>query len=92
MQIKLTKPIVLAPGSSPIEELNMREEICAGDMRFLRVGALADPTIDDLLTLAGRLTGQGAAVLNKLVLADMDTVVAEVLGFLVGGRGTGKTQ
>jgi hypothetical protein len=92
MQLTLSKPIILTSGATPIEELTLREEICAGDMRFLRVGALADPTVDDLLTLAGRLTGQGAAVLNKLSLGDMDVLLAEVLGFLVVGRGTGSKQ
>jgi len=92
MIIPLTKPIILSPGATPIEELTMREELCAGDMRFLKTSALSDPTVDDLLTLAGRLTGQGAAVLNKLSLGDMDVVINHMLGFLVAGRATGKTQ
>lgn len=91
MKLKLDCPIILAPGATPIDELTVREHVCAGDMRALNLSDLADPSIGDLLTVAGRLTGQGAVVLDKLSLGDMDRLLEIVLGFFGNGHRTGTT-
>lgn len=75
----------------PLRELNFRERIVAGDMRSIKVNSLSDPSLDDLLRIAGRLCGQPDAVLNKLSLADLAEVVALVGSFLSGGPKTGST-
>jgi hypothetical protein len=44
-----------------------------------------------MLTLASRLTGQSEAILNKLDMADLDTVCGEAWSFLAKSRTGGKT-
>lgn len=91
MKIQLKVPILLTEQSTPITELEMREKICPSDIRFLRATHMGDPTIEDMLTLASRLTGQSEAILNKLDMADLDTVCGEAWSFLAKSRTGGKT-
>lgn len=91
MRIELKKPIILGEGATPITELHLREDVGAGDLRCLKLGAIADLSVDDVLTLAGRLSGQGAAVLNKMGVADTFEVLKAVGGFLSDGLEIGKT-
>lgn len=92
MKIQLKQPILLTPEATPITELTLREKISAGDVRGLKISALQDPSIDDVLTIAGRLAGQPAAVLNNLAIEDLGPVMEAVYSFLWTGRSTGKTQ
>lgn len=87
MKIALQKPI--AHGSESISELNLREEIVAGDMRGI---PMRDPPHwDDLLKIAGRLAAQPDAIMAKLSFADMQEVVLRVAGFMAAGQETGPT-
>lgn len=93
MKYALKKPIELfnKEGISvqTITELNFREEVCSGDVRGLKSSAFADPMIEDILKVGGRLCAQPDVVMNRLSMADLDEVGVIVWGFLGAGRETG---
>jgi hypothetical protein len=83
----LKRPIQLAEGEPAITVLTFREEVVAGDMRGIPV---REPMhFDDLFKLAGRLSGQPDAVINKMSFADMGEVISIVMGFTGAGQATG---
>ncbi len=87
MKYKLKKPIKLGEAGELISELVFREEMTAGDMRGIPV---RDPmNFEDVCKIAGRLTGQPDAVINRLSIADTGEVVRIVGGFLNAGQETG---
>jgi hypothetical protein len=88
---KLKKPIKVGETTEPVTELKLREEVCAGDLRGIKLSSLQDPMTDDLLKIAARLSGQTELVINKLGLEDMGEVLAAVVDFLGAGQGTGTT-
>jgi len=87
VRLELKKPIKLGEHGTPIDHLAFRESICAGDLRNLKVSELGDMTVDNLLTLASRLTGQPDVVMNKLELVDLGEVIKIVGGFIEAGMG-----
>lgn len=89
MRLVLKAPIPFGEQGPPISELVFREEVCAGDMRGLKVNSLADPTTDDILKIAGRLCAQPDAVMSKLKMADFLEVVGLVASFIKAGQETG---
>src|SRR5690606_2767913 len=83
VEVRLRTPITL--GSETIESLTVRP--CTGrDLRKLPVGS----ELDVLLALAGRLTGQTDAVIDRLAGADLEEVVRVVSGFAPDFRPTGE--
>lgn len=68
MKITLKKPFAF--GSDHISELNFREELCAGDLRGVKLALAAEGDIGPLMTIAGRLCGKVDPVMSKLGLAD----------------------
>jgi len=81
MKLALKNPVTLGEGA-PVTELSFREELTAGDLRGVKLSALADPTADDMLKIAGRLSGQTDLVMNKLSLEDFASVVEAIRSFL----------
>lgn len=92
MKVVLRKPVTLGETTATVTELNLREEVVAGDLRGVKFSSLGDPTPDDLLKIASRMCGQPEAVLNKLGLEDMAEVIEGVAGFIERGLGTGKKR
>ncbi len=89
MIYRLQKPIRVGETQPPVEELNFREEVVAGDLRGIKMTGLADPSVDDLLKIGGRLCAQPEAVMSRLSPEDFGEVAAIVNGFFKGGPGTG---
>jgi hypothetical protein len=88
MKFVLKKPIQLGEGPV-VTELNLREEIVAGDLRGIKIASLADMQTEDLLKITGRLCGQVDALMTKLDIGDFFKLVEIVGGFLARGLGTG---
>jgi hypothetical protein len=84
--VKLRTPIEF--GSQRIEELTFRP-VTGKDVRRFQVAAGFE--IDACLTLAGRLTGQPDAVIDKLSGDDLEEVIEIAALFMPGGRRTGRT-
>lgn len=89
MKHVLKKAIQIGETQPPVTELNFREEVVAGDLRGIRQSSLADPMVDDVLKIAGRLTGQPEAVMNRLSPDDLGNVMEIVHGFFKAGPETG---
>jgi len=85
----LLKPIQIGETQPPVVELHFREEVMAGDLRGVKMSGLADPSVDDLLKIGGRLCAQPEAVMNRLSPEDFGEVAAIVNGFFRSGPGTG---
>lgn len=83
MKIKLNTPI--QNGTETIAEL----ELIAPKAKHLR-GLPATMGMDEMLTLAGRCTGQPSSVIDELEVDDLMTVVEALGGFLERSRPTGK--
>lgn len=92
MKIELKSPIKLGEHGEAITHLNLRESVCAGDLRGIKVSGLSDPSTDDLLKITSRLSGQPDAVLNKLELADFSAVLEAVSGFIEAGLKAGSAN
>lgn len=73
-------------GSLTITELSLRRPM-AKDMRSLPADGLR--TVDDMLLLVGRLSGQPPVVIDELSLEDLAGVSAIVAGFTQSGPATG---
>lgn len=93
MKITLKKPIVLTgkgagdqPTTETITDLVFRDEVVSGDLRGIKASSLADPPVEDLLKIAGRLCGQPELVMNRLGMDDLGTVGLLVLDFLRAGE------
>lgn len=89
MRYTLKKAIQVGETQPPVTELVFREEVVAGDLRGIRMSGLADPSVDDLLKIGGRLCGQPEAVMNRLSPEDFGEVAAIVNGFFKAGPETG---
>lgn len=88
MKYQLKKPVKI--GTAPdITELTFREEVCAGDLRGVKIQALQDPDTADILKLGGRLCAQPDEVMNRLGIADLLETTRMVTGFLFSGLLTG---
>jgi tail assembly chaperone E/41/14-like protein len=86
--VKLESPIILGEKIPPTAELVFRTTVVAGDLRGIKFSGLADMSVDDLLKVAGRLSGQPDIVMNRLELADLATVTEHVNRFLNPGQKT----
>lgn len=85
MKLKLQDPVKL--GELPeIGDLSFRETVVAGDMRGIAVRSPMN--FEDVLKIAGRLTGQTDQVMNGLSYRDMLSVIEMVGGFLEHGPKT----
>ena len=89
MKYTLKKPIQIGESGPPITEFNFREEVCAGDLRGVKMSALSDPAPEDILKIAARLCGQTDVVMGKLSFGDTLAVAEAVGGFLAAGLETG---
>ena len=83
--IKLQQPILF--GSESIKELTLQPP----KAKHYR-GMPADMGMDEMLTLAGRLSGQPNTVIDELSIDDMQTVMENISHFLANGPPTGKTS
>lgn len=81
--VKLRYPIEF--GSERVEELAFRRPV-AKDVRGQK---LNDGSMDMILAMAGRLSGQPDHVIDRLDWADLMEVAAVVGGFLGAGQATG---
>lgn len=93
MKYTLQKPIKIGD-AEPIKELTLREDICAGDLRGIKLVQMAEMPTDDLLKIIGRISGRSQPELDKLSMADLGALGSLVLDFLGGGTTTaaGKTS
>lgn len=82
--IKLDDPI--SYGSETISSLELRKPK-AKDMRGLPL----QMGMDDMLKLAGRVSGQPDSVIDELSINDLGRVMEVVGNFMQAGRATGKT-
>lgn len=80
----LKRPIKLGTGD-PITELNFREEVCAGDLRGISLADLATLKADDVLKIAGRLSGRSEPEMLKLSIPDLMKATEIIGGFLSAG-------
>jgi hypothetical protein len=87
VKYKLKRPVTV--GSETLAELNLREEVCAGDLRGVKLASLGDPTADDLLKLIARLSGRHDVEIAKLHPVDFLELSAAVVGFFGAGLETG---
>lgn len=86
MRYVLKKPIQVGD-APPVTELNLREEVVAGDLRGV---PMRDPMLfDDLLKIAGRLCAQPDNVMARLSFQDLMEVAPLVAGFIGGSPPTG---
>lgn len=84
--VKLSQPIAF--GSRVVNELSFRP-VKAGDMRGQKfdVGSM-----DMILNLAGKLSGEVKEVIDELCWTDLMEVVAIVSGFMGAGPQTGTEE
>lgn len=84
--VKLKTPIQF--GSQLIEELSFRAPT---GKDFRRLPIVSGLELDTVLVLAGRISGQPDAVIDKLTGDDLEEVISLVSGFMPGSQQTGKT-
>lgn len=89
MKYVLKKPIKVGDGPE-VTELHFREEVVSGDLRGIKFSDLQDPRPEDILKIAGRLSGRSDAELSRLSIADLMEVTPLVLGFFTTGLEIGK--
>lgn len=89
MKYMLKKPITVGEKGQPVTGLVFREEVVAGDLRGIKLGDMGNLLTDDMLRIAGRLSGQPDVVMNRLGLEDFARVIEIVLPFLNPGQQTG---
>lgn len=89
MKYVLKRPITVGEKGQPVTELVFREEVVAGDLRGIKLGDMGQLFTDDVLKIAGRLSGQTDVVMNRLGLEDFARVVEIILPFLNPGQPTG---
>lgn len=85
--VKLRSPIQFGKDQL-IEELTFRPPTAKD---FRRLAIVSGYEMDTVLTLAGRLSGQPDAVIDKLTGGDLEEVIAIASGFMPGSQSTGKT-
>jgi hypothetical protein len=81
-KLRLKAPIAL--GSETIEELTFRRGRF-GDLKGIDLAAV---NMDAIMVVAGRLSGQTTAVIERLDEEDVGEVVAIVTGFFARSLGT----
>ncbi len=95
MKIVLKRPIKVGE-KGEVTELVLRERICAGDYRGLKIGGLVsavrDWEIDDVLRIAGRLAGQPDLVMNDLGEEDLGEVINAIVSFRQASPRTSTTE
>lgn len=72
-----------------VEVLKFQGRVKAAHFKGLPIAK--DLTVDQYLTIAGRMTGQSDRVMAELGFADMTAVLDLVAGFLSSGLQTGQT-
>lgn len=82
---KLKRPIEF--DGATISELRFRSELCAGDLRGVKLSELE--LTENVIKVAGRLTGQTEAALLKMGAADYVEVSTMIAGFFEAGPGIG---
>lgn len=91
MIIKLERPLKVGTAGVELTELVLRDRICAGDYRGLKLGSLmttvGEVPIDDYLKIASRLSGQPDAVINDLGEADLAVVISAINSFREASHG-----
>ncbi len=92
MDYKLKRPLRLTESAAEVTELHLREELCAGDLRGIKLATLGDMATEDVLKVTSRLCGQPEALLAKLHVADLMKIAEIVVGFLGSGLEIGNAQ
>ena len=90
MKLVLKRPLKVGDKGVELTELVLRERLCAGDYRGLKLGSLMtdakDVPVDDYLKIASRLSGQPDSVINDLCEADFAEVIAAISSFRQAGQ------
>ncbi len=93
--IKLERPLKVGEKGAELTELVLRERLCAGDYRGLKLGSLmttvGEVSIDDYLKIASRLSGQPDTVINDLSEGDLGQVINAINSFRLAGQKTATT-
>lgn len=88
MRFVLKRPISIPGAPAPIAELTLREELCAGDFRGIKLGNLGNPVempADDMIKLISRLSGRSEHEIGKLSDFDFGVIGERVIGFFSPG-------
>lgn len=92
MKLVLERPLRVGDQGEQLTELVLRERICAGDYRGLKLGSLmttpAEVPVDDYLKIAARLSGLPDVVINDLGEADLAAVINAINSFRLAGQKT----
>lgn len=92
MKLVLERPLRVGDQGEHLTELVLRERICAGDYRGLKLGSLmttpAEVPVDDYLKIAARLSGLPDVVINDLGEADLAAVINAINSFRLAGQKT----
>lgn len=86
VKYKLKKPVVI-DGQPTVEELSLRSEVVAGDLRGIAMRE--EPLADDMMKIIGRLAAQPDHVINRLSVPDFHELSGLVQDFINGGQRTG---
>lgn len=91
MKLVLTRPLKVGDKGVELHELTLRERLCAGDYRGLKLGSLMSTDagavpVDDYLKIASRISGQPDAVINDLSEEDLAAVVNAINSFRQAGQ------
>ena len=84
--VKITLSTPITHGGKTISELEFLRNICAGDLRDMKVGV---PTYDDVREIASRICGVPAPILKNMDWDDFSEVVEVIMGFFNRSRLTG---
>jgi hypothetical protein len=92
VKLVLERPLRVGDQGEQLTELVLRERICAGDYRGLKLGSLmttpAEVPVDDYLKIAARLSGLPDVVINDLGEADLAAVINAINSFRLAGQKT----
>ena len=94
MRYALKKPIQVTPDAVPVTEITLRESLCAGDLRGIKLGKIVSPLemqTEDLLKIIGRLSARSEPEVNALGLEDFAALAEVVGGFLSPGSSPAQT-
>ena len=95
MIIKLERPLEVGEKGKTITELVLRERLCAGDYRGLKLGSLmtsiGEVPVDDYLKIASRLSGQPDVVIHDMSETDLARVINAINSFRQAGPKTETT-
>ncbi len=71
-----------------ITELKLRERLTVGDAEELRASSVTDPTLKEMLSVIGRLSGHDVSELRGMGLEDLGDIWGAIRNFSSTGRKT----